>query len=541
MNRPSFKRRIVSLLLVISFLAVGFPVLAAEGTENPAPAAEESTENAVQAVTPEDQYNDLLTVIQLIRQYGYYSSSSAKPLSEALAKYPNDSFATELRGMIVSAGTADEIDTDEIKSFLLDAFTNDPDLCPALLYVMLAQYDRYTQYIPVGSDYQFSTDQQYVGIGVSVAVLDDQITILAVSKDGPAANAGILPGDVIAAVDGTSVTGMTLDEVSLLLRGEEGTYVDVTILRNDKELSFTLQRAKIGSDAFVFEQLEDGVYYIKFDNFNDTIEYLNFVTGLQEMKEDGDQVLILDLRDDLGGQVDLAANMVNRLLPSVQDMFSLEYRPDVSEDREVYRSDGTGMDVKVIILTNGYTASAAELVTASLSQLGYAVTVGETTFGKACGQIHVELSDGSVASITIAALHSPDGIDYGGIGLVPDYQVDNYLAPYLNEYYGAVPEMELYFGNCSDESEALNQALSLLGYLQKKTKIYRFDEETSQALKAFCAEENLEYSGSLTPEIAKAINDKISGMDQLYREYDAQLAYALDLARQYLETADAAA
>ena len=534
------KRRIISVLLVLCLLAVGSSALAAGDQKSSLLAEESSSASAVQTVNPEKQYADLLSVIQLIRQYGYYSSQSDKPLSQALAKYPNDSFAAELLEKITSAGSADEIDTEEIRTFLLGAFEKDPKLCPAILYITLGQYDRYTQYIPVGSDYMFSTDKQYVGIGVSVAMMEDKITVLAVSEGGPAAKAGILPADVISSVNGKTVSGLTLDEVSLLLRGEEGTFVDVTVLRGDKEISFTLQRVTIGSNAFVYKQLENGVYYVKFDNFNESAEYLRFVTAMGEMKQAGDSVLILDLRNDLGGQVELAANLINRLLPKAQDMFSLEYRPDVSQDPEVYRSEGIGADVKVIILTNGYTASAAELVAASLSQLGRAVTVGETTYGKAKGQIHVEMCDGAIASITIVRLHSPNGIDYDGKGLTPNYPVTNYMAPYLNEYYSAVPEMLLYSGTCSDEAEALNQALTLMGYLHKNSKMYSFNAETTQALKNFCSDNSLDFSGYLTPKIAQAVNDKIKGMDQLNKEYDAQLAYALTLARGYLKTADAA-
>ena len=536
----SLKRRIISLLLVLCMLAVGSSALA-EGDQKSSLLAEESSSaSSVQTVSPEKQYDDLLNVIQLIRKYGYYSSQSDKPLSQALSKYPKDSFAVELLGKITNAGSADEIDTDEIKAFLLNTFEKDPKLCPALLYITLGQYDRFTQYIPIGSDYMFSTDKQYVGIGVSVAMMDDKITVLAVSDGGPAAKAGILPADVISSVNGKTVSGLTLDDVSLLLRGEEGTYVDVTILRDGKEITFTLQRESIGSNAFVYKQLENGVYYVKFDNFNESTQFLRFVTAMAEMKQAGDKVLILDLRNDLGGQVELAANMINCLLPKAQDMFSLEYRSDVSQDPEVYRSQGIGADLKVIILTNGYTASAAELVTASLTQLGQAVTVGETTFGKAKGQIHVDMCDGSIASITIVRLHTPSGIDYDGKGLKPDYQVSNYMAPYLNQYYSAVPEMLLYSGNCSDEAEALNQALSLMGYLHKTSKMFRFDDETAQALKSFCTDQKIDFSGYLTPKIAQAINEKIKGMDQLNKEYDAQLAYALKLARGYLAS-DAAA
>jgi len=533
-------KRFLSLLLAVCLLAAGSTALAAGDKGAPLFSEEASSGGAAQVADSEKQYEDLLTVIQLIREFGYYSSAADKPLSQALAGYPNDPFASELLEMIENGASADEIDTDQVKAFLLDAFEKDPDLCPALLYITLGQYDRYTQYIPVGSDYLFATDKQYVGIGVSVAMIGDDITVLAVSGGSPAEKAGILPGDIISGVDGKPVAGMSLDEISLLLRGEEGTYVDVTVLRNDKEITFALQRVSIGSDAFVYRQLEKGIYYVKFDNFNESTEFLSFVSALAEMKQAGDGVLILDLRDNLGGQVELAANMIDRLIPAVQDMFSLEYRPDVSEDLEVYRSEGIGEDVKVVILTNGYTASAAELVAASLSQLGRAVTVGETTFGKARGQIHVEMSDGAIASITIVKLHSPDGVDYDGKGLAPDYEVENYLAPYLTEYYEAVPEMLLYPGTCSDEAEALNQALTLMGYLHKTSGMYRFDKETSQALQAFCADENLDYSGYLTPKIAQAINGKIDGMDQLYREYDAQLAYALTLARGYLKAAAAA-
>ncbi|MBR4878987.1 MAG: PDZ domain-containing protein [Clostridia bacterium] len=331
----------------------------------------------------------------------------------------------------ISVGSQDEPMMDAFKLMLEnDAFYNQ------FMHLMLSQYDRYSLYVPAGNyEEAYPTNDNYVGIGVTMEQYGTSVRITAVTKGSPAEEAGFKAGDLIVYVDRKDYSNTTIAKLANVIRGEEGKKVTVTVKRteNGKDLYITrtLTRKFIKVSNFASEVLEDGIFYMDLTRFADTQAYLDFVFALQDMVEANTRALILDLRGNPGGEVNMALNLINRLIPD-EDVTYFMTRTKINGqyDMNFYKSDGMGVRLnKIIILQDSSSASASEIVIASLTGLGYAESVGDTTYGKARGQYHVSLPDGSVAVINGIELIAPGHDDYDVVGLAPDHEVYNVMEP----------------------------------------------------------------------------------------------------------------
>ena len=331
----------------------------------------------------------------------------------------------------ISVGSQDDPMMDAFKIMLEnDAFYNQ------FMHLMLSQYDRYSLYVPAGNyEEAYPTNDNYVGIGVTMEQYGTSVRITAVTKGSPAEEAGFKAGDLIVYVDRKDYSNTTIAKLSNVIRGEEGKKVTVTVKRteNGKDLYITrtLTRKFIKVSNFASEVLEDGIFYMDLTRFADTQAYLDFVFALQDMVEANTRALILDLRGNPGGEVNMALNLINRLIPD-EDVTYFMTRTKINGqyDMNFYKSDGIGVRLnKIIILQDSSSASASEIVIASLTGLGYAESVGDTTYGKARGQYHVQLPDGSVAVVNGIELIAPGHDDYDVVGLEPDHEVYNVMAP----------------------------------------------------------------------------------------------------------------
>lgn len=331
----------------------------------------------------------------------------------------------------ISVGSSDEPMKDAFKILL----END-DFYNQFMHLMVSQYDRYSLYVPAGNyENAYPTNDSYVGIGVTMEQYGNSVRITDVTKGGPADEAGFMIGDLIVYVDRRDYTNTTIAQLAQIIRGEEGTEVTVTVKRteNGKDLYITrtLTRRFIEVSNFHSEVLEDGIFYMDLTRFADTNAYIDFVFALQDMVKADTRALILDLRGNPGGEVNMALNLINRLIPD-KDVTYFMTRSKINGDygMNFYKSTGMGVRLnKIIILQDSNSASASEIVIASLTGLGYAESVGTTTYGKARGQYHVQLADGSVAVINGIELIAPGHDDYDIVGLEPDHVVLNTMEP----------------------------------------------------------------------------------------------------------------
>lgn len=281
--------------------------------------------------------------------------------------------------------------------------------------------DPYTRYMNQEEykAYQMDNAGQLVGIGVTVQ-MDESGYILVNSVEGgsPAENAGILAGDLIVKVDDMDVLTAGYAEAVNAVRGEEGTTVLLTVRRNNEDIQLEAVRKLLTSTTITYRMIgEDG--YIKISKFDATTAS-DFKNAVADLKAQGATGLIFDVRNNPGGLLDSVAEVLDFLLPEGPIVSATNKK---GETRVLYESDANSVDLPMIVLCNGETASAGELFSAALRDYKKAELVGVTTYGKGIMQTAYNLADGSALSLTTDYYNPPSGINFHGVGLKPDYEV----------------------------------------------------------------------------------------------------------------------
>lgn len=284
--------------------------------------------------------------------------------------------------------------------------------------------DRWSYYISA-EEYAAHLDRQsnsYVGIGVTVQkeANDKGIEIVAVNPDGPAAEAGILMGDIITHADGTFLGDLTLSAGKSLIIGEKNTKVVLTVLRGEETLEVTVTRKVIHSRTAEGVMLTDDTGYVVITNFHEGAG-TETVEEVEKLLEQGAEKLIFDVRNNPGGYVHEMVYALDYLLPEGPLFRSVNYSGAESVDE----SDADCLDLPMAVLINGNTYSAAEFFAAALSEYDWAVTVGEPTCGKGYYQTTIQLGDGSAVQLSTGVYTTPNGVNLTEVGgLKPDVPVD---------------------------------------------------------------------------------------------------------------------
>lgn len=285
--------------------------------------------------------------------------------------------------------------------------------------------DPYSQYYTKEEFEQIgqSAAGSYCGVGVYVTYDENGrgIKILQVIEGGPAEDAGLEEGDIITAIDGNAIVLDDFDMATSPLAGEEGTKVTVTILRNGKEKDYELTRSVIKQNYVKSRMLDNNIGYVYLAQFTaSSVE--QFKNAVEELKKDGAESIIFDLRDNPGGVLNGAVSILDYLLPEGL----IAYVEDKYGNRKDYNStDGTDeLDIPCVVLVNENSASASELFTGALKDRGYATVVGKKTFGKGIVQSLFALGDGSGLKITVERYFTPNGVCIHGTGIEPDIEVE---------------------------------------------------------------------------------------------------------------------
>ena len=288
--------------------------------------------------------------------------------------------------------------------------------------------DRHAQYFTI-EEYEKITDSYngtMSGIGVIVTQDDDgSVVVVKPLPDTPAERAGIIEGDKIIKVNGIDITDMVLENIIAMIKGEEGTSVDLTFYRSaeDKTFDRTLVRATFYVPNLFSEIVEDNMGYI---------QYLGFQRGgadlldseIEKLIEQGAEAIIFDLRNNLGGTLDDAVE-VGDLFIDEGAIVTVRGRTDDNERVDEYLAkEGKYTQIPLIVLINGFSASASELVAGALSENGRALLIGEKSFGKGTVQVIHDLSDGSGLKFTTARYYLPSGVSIDGVGIIPDIEVE---------------------------------------------------------------------------------------------------------------------
>lgn len=302
----------------------------------------------------------------------------------------------------------------------------DKELAEELMYTGLVAGvgDPYTYYLSADSlaEQVEKNSGHFVGIGVEIYAGDDgYIVVSSVTPGGPAEAAGILAEDKITEVDGESITGKTAADVSALVKGEEGTDVTLTIFREStgEVLEKTVTRQDIQVQTVSWRMMDDNIGYISITNFRENT-HNQFKEALDTLEAEGMEKLVLDLRNNTGGLVKSAHEIGEELLPEG----IMVYTMDKEGNREDTLCDDVYNDVPMVVLVNGNSASAAEILAGAIQDTDRGELIGTTTFGKGLVQRLFTLPDGSGLNVTIQKYYTPNGTSIHGVGITPDYEVE---------------------------------------------------------------------------------------------------------------------
>lgn len=347
--------------------------------ENPTEATEASSEPTVPETRPRNPYATnpcKLEELEYLIQYHYYEDVDSTALQDGAAS-----------GMIEALG------------------------------------DRWSYYIPADEYDALVRDwnNAYVGIGIATRQWkeDSKIEeIMKVFEGGPAEEAGLQAGDLIVALDGHPVDGMSSDEASIYMYGPENSQVDVTVLRDGEELTLTVTRRYVQVPVAKGVLLENGIGLVVIEDFQSRSRR-EAVKAIEALLEQGAEKLIFDVRYNPGGTIEEMVKLLDYLLPE-----GPIYRSTDNMGQEsVRQSDAQCLDIPMAVLVNENTYSAAEFFAAALSEYDAAVVVGTQTCGKGRYQQRFQMKDGSAVSLSTGQFFTPNGISLEGVGITPDVVV----------------------------------------------------------------------------------------------------------------------
>ncbi|HIW57053.1 MAG TPA: S41 family peptidase [Firmicutes bacterium] len=320
-----------------------------------------------------------------------------------------------------------------------------------------ASGDNYTGYLygDTAKEYLEDSTGAYDGIGVSITAdeEDNTIEIVSVMQGTPAEAAGLKVGDKILKIDGAQYNGEQIDEASRVMRGLDGTTVDIEVRRASTDVveTMTVERKHIETDSVTSKMLDGNIGYIAISQFIDKTDD-DFKTEFDALKAEGMTSLVLDLRNNPGGYVESAVAIASNFVESGK---TVAYTLNKAGDRVDYTAEGDTTEIPIAILINGNSASASELLTGCLKDYGLAYVIGEQSFGKGIVQSVYTFSNESVLSVTTDRYYTPNGVCIHGSGISPDEVI-----PMDKDKYARINSLTI------DEDD---QLLAAMNYLKNLT------------------------------------------------------------------------
>ena len=302
--------------------------------------------------------------------------------------------------------------------------------------------DRWSYYIPAAQygSYKEQMANAYVSIGITIQVKDENqgFVITQVNPNGPAYEAGMLAGDVIVGVEDTDVRGMVMDDVAAMVKGEEGTFVSITVEREGSPVTLSVERRKVLITVATGEMLEGNIGYVRITNFDSRCAE-ETIAIIDELLAEGAEALIFDVRNNPGGYARELVKVLDHLLPECEVFRTVDY----AGTEDVDYSDENCIDpIPMAVLVNSESYSAAEFFAAALRDYEMAVIVGDKTCGKGYFQYTYPLSDGSAVGLSVGKYFTPKGENLAGIGLTPDYPVEVDEDTFMKIYAETLDPME---------------------------------------------------------------------------------------------------
>lgn len=328
-----------------------------------------------------------------------------------------------------------------IETYFIDDYDEDTLADGAASGMVDATGDEWSYYLSADevAAYEESMANAYVGVGITITEDAEAggMRVEEVVSGGPAEEAGIRMGDLLLAVEGEDVLPLGIDGTRNLVRGEEGTHVNMHFSRNGSEYDVSVERRSIETPVVTGELLDENIGYIKIDNFDErsAAETIAFV---KDLIGQGAEALLFDVRFNPGGYADELVKVLDYLLPEGDLFRSVDY----AGREEVDTSDASCVELPMAVLVNEDSYSAAEFFAAALQEYEWATIVGSQTYGKGNFQTAFYLSDGSMVNLSIGKYYTPGGKSLSETGVTPDVVVDLDDEQYALLYYSALEQAD---------------------------------------------------------------------------------------------------
>ena len=334
---------------------------------------------------------------------------------------------------------------DQLESLILERFIGESDqvaMEDAAAEAMVDSLgDRWSYYIPADEyeAYQEQVANAFVGVGITIQLTEESqgLLVVDVTRGGPAEEAGILVGDTLVAVEQTRIAGMSTTEVRNLVRGEEGTWVSLTLSRDGREETFSVERRRIEVPVATFSMLDNHVGLVRIENFDQRCAQ-ETIAAIEVLLAQGAEGLIFDVRGNPGGYADEMVKILDYLLPEGELFRTVDY----AGREHVDTSDADCLELPMAVLVNQDSYSAAEFFAAALREYDWAVVVGQKTCGKGYFQNTLPLSDGSAVGLSVGKYFTPNGQSLADVGVTPDRVVEVDEDTRWKIYYGTLPTEE---------------------------------------------------------------------------------------------------
>jgi carboxyl-terminal processing protease len=413
-------------------------------------------------------------------------------------------------------------DLGSIMQFIKDNYAGDityDQMEEGAIKGILSSLDKYSTYFTKDEMDSFteSTSGTFTGVGMVVEQRDNDIVVVSTIKGSPAERAGVKSGYIVESVDGKNVAGMSINDVTSLIKGEKGTKVKIGFLVNGKTVEYEITRDVININPVSYKII-NGIGYINISEFNGNTEN-NVAKALDYMDQNNIKKLVIDLRDNPGGYLSEAVDVANFFVPA---------GPVVTVamnggNNQTYYSFLKNQKYKIAVLINNGTASAAEILAGAIQDTKAGVLAGENSYGKGTVQEVFTFPDGSGMKLTIAKYLLPSGRWIDGTGLKPDVEVKDSRV--------ALPELvytkDIKKGDTGNDVKLLQSYLSLLGYYKGEPNGY-FGNDTYDAIVSF-----QKYAGiPATGVLDRGTTDALSYFYGLTLQNDAQLNKAIELLNQ---------
>ncbi len=415
---------------------------------------------------------------------------------------------------ILEAEHIDEVDREKLLEGAIEGLLEELD-DPQASYMTPEDYE----------NFMIQAEGTYGGIGIEVFTDNDYVTVMAPISGTPAEEIGLSSGDRIISVDGENLVGEDLNMAVSLMRGEPGTDLSFKVDRPgvDEELEFEITREKIEIDTVEYEMLENNIGYLKLNSFGQTSGQ-EFKDALEEMKQDGMEGLVIDLRNNPGGLLDAAVDIADLLVPEGP----ITHIADRDGTLETMSSNSAALGIPLVALVNESSASASEVLAGALQDTESGTIIGTKTFGKASVQNVRELSSGGALSYTVAQYKTPSERVIDEKGLSPDLEVD---PPAIAELAMKPISTSLVQGDDGEEVETLQMILEETGHYDHEIT-GDYDQATADALKAFQEDREINVTGEMSEMVVRQFHDEI---EKRRKEDDKKLERALEELLQELE------